>query len=179
MGELCPLGVRTEAPQPGEMAIKFREQKIIVEGVDEGNYTYVNGEPNSGTEELILVWTNCALDAINTLTVSNNIEARMLLVGGGGAGGYDTTISPNPGGGGAGGYGTNNSSNPGGGGGGGSVKLEFIFLLPRLRRRRRLRHRRRRRSRRRQSWGWQPIVVTLNLILRCLLVLKDYFDLTL
>ena len=83
--------------------LDFRGAKIAVEGVG-SNYLYVKGSPNSGTEELILVWTNCAPTAVNTITLpSDDIEAQLLLVGGGGAGGYGTTGGTNPGGGGGGG----------------------------------------------------------------------------
>ena len=91
------------APAAVARQLDFRGTKIEVEGVDEGNYAYVKGDPNSGSEELILVWTNCAPGAINKLVVPYNIEAQMFLVGGGGAGGYGTTGTTNPGGGGGGG----------------------------------------------------------------------------
>ena len=83
--------------------LNFRGETINVNGVGE-NFTYVKGDPGSGTEELILVWTNAAPNAGNTITLpSDGIEAQVLLVGGGGAGGYGTTGTSNPGGGGGGG----------------------------------------------------------------------------
>ena len=78
--------------------LDFRGQKVTVEGLAEGDWEYVGGEPNSGTEELILVFKDTA--SAGTLSVPYGFEARMLLVGGGGAGGYGTTGGTNPGGGG-------------------------------------------------------------------------------
>ena len=81
--------------------LDFRGQKVTVEGLAEGDWEYVGGAPNSGTEELILVFKDTA--SAGTLSVPYGFEARMLLVGGGGAGGYGTTGTTNPGGGGGGG----------------------------------------------------------------------------
>lgn len=78
--------------------IPFRSQTITVEGVATGNYTYLNGEPDSGAEELIVAFT-----ATGSLVLPDGVEAQVLLVGGGGAGGYGTTGDTNPGGGGGGG----------------------------------------------------------------------------
>lgn len=113
--------------------LDFRGQKVTVEDLAEGDWEYVGGAPNSGTEELILVFKDTA--SAGTLSVPYGFEARMLLVGGGGAGGYGNTTT----------------SMPGGGGGGGNVKMEFLFPFPRLRRRGRPRRKRRYRSRRRRS----------------------------
>ena len=83
--------------------LDFRGQKISVEGLNEGDWFYLKGEPNSGEEELVLVYTNANPSVIKSFTAPYNIEARMLLVGGGGAGGLGSTGSSNPGGGGGGG----------------------------------------------------------------------------
>ena len=80
--------------------LDFRGQKVTVEGLAEGDWEYVGGAPNSGTEELILVFKDTA--SAGTLSVPYGFEAQMLLVGGGGAGGYGTTGTTNPGGGGGG-----------------------------------------------------------------------------
>ena len=81
--------------------LDFRGQKITVEGLQPGDWEYVNGEPNSGTEELILIYKDTSAPGVMTLPYG--IEAQMLLVGGGGAGGYGSTGTTNPGGGGGGG----------------------------------------------------------------------------
>lgn len=83
--------------------IPFRSQTISVQGLQAGDYFYLNGEPNFGTEELVLVFTNANPSVIKTFTAPYDIEARMLVVGGGGAGGLGSTTTTNPGGGGGGG----------------------------------------------------------------------------
>ena len=87
--------------------LDFRNQKIGVSGIDVGQYAYVKGEANSGEEELIIAFTNCAPDVVNSFTLPFNAEIQMFLVGGGGAGGYGTT----------------GTTYPGGGGGAGEVKV--------------------------------------------------------
>ena len=51
--------------------------------------------------ELVLVYTNSAADAVNKLRNTLQVDARVLVVGGGGSGGYGVTgTATNPGGGG-------------------------------------------------------------------------------
>lgn len=78
--------------------IQFRGQDISYEGAE---LKWI-GEKTSPTVELLLIYTNCAPDAINTFWASRNVTARILVVGGGGAGGYGSTGTTNPGGGGGG-----------------------------------------------------------------------------
>ena len=83
--------------------LPFRNQTITVQGLNAGDYFYLNGDPNSGTEELVLVYTNTDASIIKSFTAPYDIEARVLVVGAGGAGGLGSTGSSNPGGAGGGG----------------------------------------------------------------------------
>ena len=80
-----------------EEEIIFRGQKIYVDGVTERKWI---GDPSAGNAELILIYKG----ATGSLRTLNNVEARVLAIGGGGAGG---TVRKG-----------NQTSHPGGGGGG-------------------------------------------------------------
>lgn len=47
-----------------ERQLDFRGQKVTVNGLAEGDWEYVNGAPNSGTEELIFGFKTCEAIAI-------------------------------------------------------------------------------------------------------------------
>ena len=79
-----------------EEEIIFRGQSVFVEGAE----VQWIGDPTAGDAELVLIYKNT--EGKNTLRTVNAVEARVLAVGGGGAGGTVRTSSPtgHPGGGG-------------------------------------------------------------------------------
>ena len=100
---VCSLFLIPSLLHAAEEEITFRDEKIYVEGLSAMEWI---GAPDDPDAELLLIYSNAAPSAVNTLRSERAFAARMLLVGGGGAGGYGTT----------------GTSNPGGGGGGGEVK---------------------------------------------------------
>ena len=95
---VAAIAVAPGLARAAEQNIKFRGQDIWVDGAE---LKWI-GSPTAGDAELLLIYKG----STGTFRTSNNVEARVLAIGGGGAGGTvrkaDQTKHPGGGGGGAG-----------------------------------------------------------------------------